>query len=80
MADGIVIDKHVFSSRLSNFIQAWKNDKRASNGVFNDASSIIILMGKANDDGAYLKNNAFHVSSGNRHDFTSRQSLTLLFY
>lgn len=67
MADGIVIDKQAFSTRLNNFVAAWKNDKRSSNGVFGGAGSIVIVMGKATDDGAYMKNNAFHVRMGHAH-------------
>lgn len=60
MSDEIVIDKHIFHNRLSEFITKWKNDKRANNVLFNDIGSIAICVGKASD-GAYPKSAAFQV-------------------
>lgn len=62
MADeGIKIDATVFHDRLSSFQLQWKNDKRSGDAIFKGAGSIIILLGKAEDDVNYRKNNAFEV-------------------
>ena len=61
MADEIVIEKDLFHTRLSNFLTQWKNDKRQSDGLFQGADSLVILVGKASD-GAYVKSTAFQVS------------------
>jgi len=61
MADEIVIDKNVFSNRLSSFYAAWKADKRSGNAVFGGVGSIIILMGKTDEANSFQKNNAMHV-------------------
>ena len=64
MAD-IRIDAKLFQERISHFINAWKGDKRAGDSVFAGASSIVILMGKVeNDNPEFHKNNAMHVRRG----------------
>lgn len=60
--DEVKIDKDVFHDRLSAFIAAWKNDRRAGDALFNGAASMAIVMGKAEEAAGYQKNNAFHVS------------------
>jgi len=60
MAD-IKIDGKLFQERISHFINAWKADKRAGDAVFAGASSIVILMGKVEDNPEFHKNNAMHV-------------------
>ncbi|KAL1955652.1 hypothetical protein VTO42DRAFT_8197 [Malbranchea cinnamomea] len=60
MGEQIKIDKDLFSSRLSNFYAAWKADRRSANQVFGGASSILILMGKAEETNSFQKNNAMH--------------------
>lgn len=68
MAD-IKIDSKVFQERLSHFINAWKADKRSGDAVFGGVSSIVILMGKVDEEPEFYKNNAMHVSL--THDATS---------
>ncbi|EAQ92455.1 hypothetical protein CHGG_00690 [Chaetomium globosum CBS 148.51] len=59
MAD-IKIDSKAFQERLSHFIAAWKADKRAGDALFAGASSIVILMGKVDEEPEFYKNNAMH--------------------
>lgn len=59
--EGIKIDASVFHDRLSHFQAQWKNDKRSGDAIFKGVGSIIILLGKAEDDVNYRKNNAFEV-------------------
>lgn len=59
MADDIVVDKEVFYSRLSNFIKAWKDDKRTDE-LFQGVGSIVLCVGKASE-GTYTKATAFQV-------------------
>ncbi|GAB1313985.1 FACT complex subunit spt16 [Madurella fahalii] len=59
MAD-IKIDSKVFQERLSHFINAWKADKRSGDAVFGGVSSIVILMGKVDEEPEFYKNNAMH--------------------
>lgn len=61
----IKIDSQLFQERISHFVSSWKNDARSKEGLFNGASSIIILMGKAEDSQDFHKNNAMHVGSPN---------------
>jgi nucleosome binding factor SPN SPT16 subunit len=62
MADEVKIDKDSFQSRLSHFISAWKTDKRQSNdALFGDVGSIVVLMGRNEDNPSFHKNNAMHV-------------------
>jgi nucleosome binding factor SPN SPT16 subunit len=64
MAAEIKIDSKLFQERISHFVNAWKADKRAGDALFNGASSIVINMGKVNDENStFYKNNAMHVSS-----------------
>ncbi|KEZ38646.1 FACT complex subunit SPT16 [Scedosporium apiospermum] len=56
----IKIDSQLFQERISHFVSSWKNDARSKEGLFNGASSIIILMGKAEDSQDFHKNNAMH--------------------
>ncbi|KAL2179340.1 FACT complex subunit-domain-containing protein [Thermothelomyces heterothallicus CBS 202.75] len=59
MAD-IKIDSKTFQERLSHFITAWKSDKRSGDALFAGVSSIVILMGKVDEEPEYHKNNAMH--------------------
>ncbi len=61
MADEIKIDKENFNNRLSQFLSAWKADKRSGDALFGGVGSIVILMGKTEETNAYQKNNAMHV-------------------
>ena len=62
MADEVKIEKDAFNSRLSHLISTWKNDKRQSNdALFGGVGSIVILMGKNEENPAFHKNNAMHV-------------------
>lgn len=65
MSDEVKIDKQVFHDRLSQFISAWKADKRSGDGLFAGAGSIAILMGKVEDQSGvtFRKNNAMHASA-----------------
>jgi hypothetical protein len=57
----IKIDKKTFQERLSQFYSAWKADKRSGDAIFGGASSILVLMGKAEEVASFQKNNALHV-------------------
>ncbi|CAN9284746.1 unnamed protein product [Alternaria alternata] len=62
MADNdIVIDKALFHERLNNLVTKWKADKRSGDQVFQGASSIATLVGKASEPGIYLKPAAFQL-------------------
>ncbi|KAH8893201.1 transcription elongation complex subunit [Thozetella sp. PMI_491] len=56
----IKIDSKVFQERISHFYNAWKADKRAGDALFNGASSIVINMGKVDEEPEFHKNNAMH--------------------
>ena len=62
MGDEIKIDKTQFFERLGHLYSSWKADKRQGDSVFGGASSIVILAGRADESGAYAKNNSLHVS------------------
>jgi nucleosome binding factor SPN SPT16 subunit len=57
----IKIDSKAFQERLSHFVTAWKADKRSGDALFAGASSIVILMGKVDEEPEFYKNNAMHV-------------------
>ncbi len=57
----IKIDGKAFQERLSHFVTAWKADKRSGDALFAGASSIVILMGKVEEEPEFYKNNAMHV-------------------
>ncbi|KAI1097536.1 SPT16-domain-containing protein [Jackrogersella minutella] len=59
MAD-IKIDSKLFQERINHFVNAWKADKRAGDTVFGGASSILIMMGKVEENPEFQKNNAMH--------------------
>ena len=58
----IKIDSKLFQERVSHFVSAWKADKRGSDTVFAGASSLVIMLGKVEDNPDFHKNNAMHVS------------------
>ena len=60
MADEIRVNKQVFHDRLSRFVSAWKADKRSGDALFGGVSSIVVLMGKAEESSGFSKNNAMH--------------------
>lgn len=60
MAD-IKIDSKVFQERMSHFINAWKADKRSGDALFGGVSSMVVLMGKVDEEPEFYKNNAMHV-------------------
>ena len=60
MAD-IKIDGKLFQERINHFVNAWKADKRAGDQVFSGVSSIVILLGKVEENPEFNKNNAMHV-------------------
>lgn len=62
MADDIVIDKQLFHERLSNFVTKWKADKRSGDPIFQGAGAIATVVGKASEQGSYVKPAAFQVS------------------
>jgi nucleosome binding factor SPN SPT16 subunit len=62
MAESIVINADAFFDRLTHFYNSWKSDKRAGDGVFGGADSIVVLAGKAEQESSYQKHNALHVS------------------
>ncbi|KAF3008147.1 hypothetical protein G7054_g8061 [Neopestalotiopsis clavispora] len=59
MAD-IKIDGKLFQERINHFITSWKSDKRAGDQVFNGVSSIVVMMGKVEENPEFHKNNAMH--------------------
>ena len=59
MADEVKIDKSQFFDRLNQLVSAWKTDRRSGDAVFGDVGSIVILLGKSDDQG-YQKSNALH--------------------
>lgn len=60
MAD-IKIDAKLFQERINHFVNAWKADKRAGDQIFSGVSSIVILLGKVEENPEFHKNNAMHV-------------------
>ncbi|KAI5296122.1 FACT complex subunit spt16 [Ascosphaera acerosa] len=62
MAEAIKIDRTTFFDRLQSLYSAWKAEKRSSapQGLFDGASSIVILMGKTEESNYFQKNNAMH--------------------
>ncbi|KIW01058.1 uncharacterized protein PV09_07572 [Verruconis gallopava] len=60
MSSEIEISADVFHSRLSSFITAWKNDKRAGDVLFSGVGSVVISVGKATE-GAYPKSAAIQL-------------------
>lgn len=60
MAD-IKIEAKIFQERINHFVTAWKADKRAGDQVFSGVSSILILLGKVEENPEFHKNNAMHV-------------------
>jgi Xaa-Pro aminopeptidase len=61
MAEEIAIDNNNYFNRLSNFYASWKADKRSGNALFGNAGSVVILMGKTDEENSFQKNNAMHV-------------------
>ncbi|KAH7073227.1 FACT complex subunit-domain-containing protein [Paraphoma chrysanthemicola] len=61
MADDIVIDKQLFSERLSSLVTKWKADKRSGDQMFLGAGSIAAVVGKPSEPGSYLKPAAFQL-------------------
>ena len=61
MAEEVQIDKQLFHDRLGQFVSAWKTDKRSGDALFGGVSSIVILLGKAEENAVFQKNNAMHV-------------------
>ncbi|KAM7191452.1 transcription elongation complex subunit [Naviculisporaceae sp. PSN 640] len=59
MAD-IKIDNKLFQERTSHFLNAWKADKRAGDALFGGVSSILVMMGKVDQEPEFHKNNAMH--------------------
>ena len=70
MAEEVKIDKQLFQDRLSQFISAWKADKRSGDALFGGAGSIVILMGKNEETVTFQKNNAMHVWPADSYHFT----------
>ncbi|KAK3325821.1 transcription elongation complex subunit [Apodospora peruviana] len=56
----IKIDSKLFQERISHFVNAWKADKRSGDALFQGVSSIVILMGKVDENPEFHKNNAMH--------------------
>lgn len=76
MAEEVKIDKQQFHKRLSEFISAWKADKRGE-GVFGGANSIVIAMGQSDTSEAFQKRNAMHVC---RRASAFERSFSLMIY
>lgn len=62
MADEVKVDKETFHNRLNQLVSTWKSDKRqSSDALFGGVSSIVVLMGKTEEQPVLHKSNAFHV-------------------
>lgn len=62
MGDEVKIDKDTFNNRLSHFVSTWKGDKRQSNdALFGGVGSIVVLLGRNEENVSFQKNNAMHV-------------------
>lgn len=73
MGDEVNIDKAQFHGRLSSLISQWKADKRSGNNVFGDVGSIVLVMGKSDE------NAAFHKVNGTQFWFLGYEFPTTLF-
>ena len=61
MADEVKVDKETFHNRLNQLVSTWKSDKRqSSDALFGGVSSIVVLMGKTEEQPVLHKSNAFH--------------------
>jgi nucleosome binding factor SPN SPT16 subunit len=62
MADegGVKLDKQEFNDRLDKLITAWKGDKRTGDALFGGVGSLVILIGKSEEQQNYQKSNATH--------------------
>ncbi|KAJ3477600.1 hypothetical protein NLG97_g8799 [Lecanicillium saksenae] len=57
----IKIDSRLFQERINSFATSWKNDLRAKDGgLFQGATSLVVLMGKVEEIPEFHKNNAMH--------------------
>ncbi|OAA69513.1 transcription elongation complex subunit [Cordyceps fumosorosea ARSEF 2679] len=57
----VKIDSALFQERINSFVTSWKNDLRARDGgLFQGATSLVVLMGKVEDIPEFHKNNAVH--------------------
>lgn len=63
MADEVSIDKNTFHTRLSGLISQWKADKRAAEPQFGGAGSLLVVMGKSEEETGFSKVSAIQVSS-----------------
>ena len=62
MADEVKVDKEIFHNRLNQLVSTWKSDKRqSSDALFGGVNSIVVLMGKTEEQPVFHKSNAFHV-------------------
>ncbi len=65
----IKIDTRLFQERINSFVTSWKNDLRAKDGgLFQGATSLVVLMGKVEEIPEFHKNNAVHVRNAENHD------------
>lgn len=60
-SDDVEIDHDAFHNRLSAFISQWKADKRSGDALFGGVSSIVIVMGKSEQQTNFHKNGALQV-------------------
>lgn len=73
MADEVKIDKQVFQDRLSQFLSAWKSDRRSNDALFGGVGSIVIRLGKNEQTITLQKNNAIHVRLNFRFSFFKKK-------
>lgn len=65
----IKIETRLFQERINSFVTSWKNDLRAKDGgLFQGATSLVVLMGKVEEIPEFHKNNAVHVRNTEKHD------------
>lgn len=61
MADEVTIDKNTFHTRLSSLISQWKADKRSADQQFGGAGSLLVVMGKSEEETGFSKVSAIQV-------------------
>ncbi|GAM87101.1 hypothetical protein ANO11243_051220 [Dothideomycetidae sp. 11243] len=58
MADEVSIDKNNFHNRLSGLISQWKADKRSADQQFGGVGSLLVVMGKSEEEQGFSKASA----------------------
>lgn len=61
MGDEVTIDKNLFHERVQSLLAQWKADKRSGDQLFGGAGSVIVVMGKSEEDQGFSKSSALQV-------------------